>query len=287
MGHLLFRLLTGKVPVKGADPPTSPQVYASACPEDLAAAVMSALRVDPRHRPSAAQLAQTLREALESEEEALAHAVVVALPGRPALRLVPAGPQVRAGWTEHPLPEATSDPDPQVLPDPPSLPLTAVDAVTRRDPSPTYPRRSKPAVLALAAVAVTVLAVSGWWMHVAERPLIERAMTPTLARSGPPAPGPISTPALDAPHPKFIAPTPVASAADQLAAATSALKDCARMAHREILVELATTAGEPRFTAIDIVGDDAEGTACVRRELERIRFHPPASGGILVKEYRP
>ncbi len=172
MGHLLFRLLTGKVPVKGADPPTSPQVYASACPEDLAAAVMSALQVDPRHRPSAAQLAQTLREALESEEEALARAVVVALPaGRPALRLVPAGPQVRAGWTEHPLPEATSDPNPQVLVDPPSLPLAAVDAVTGRAPSPAHPRRPQPAVLALAAVAVTVLAVSGWWMHVAERPL--------------------------------------------------------------------------------------------------------------------
>jgi hypothetical protein len=282
MGHLLFRLLTGKVPVKGADPPTSPQVYASACPEDLAAAVMSALQVNPHHRPSADQLAQTLREALESEEEGLARAVVVALPvGRPALRLVPAGPQVRAGWTEHPLPEATSDPDPQVLVDPPSLPLAAVDAVTG------HPRRPRPAVLALAAVAVTVLAVSGWWMHVAERPLTEPAITPTLARSGPPAPGPISTPALDASPPKVIAPMPVASAADQLAAATSALNGCARAAQREILVELATTAGEPRFTAIDIVGDDAEGTACVRREIERIRFLPPASGGTLVKEYRP
>jgi hypothetical protein len=72
---------------------------------------MSALQVDPRHRPSAAQLAQTLSEALESEEEALARAVAVALPaGRPALRLVPTGPQVRADWTEHPLPEATPIP---------------------------------------------------------------------------------------------------------------------------------------------------------------------------------
>jgi hypothetical protein len=167
------------------------------------------------------------------------------------------------------------------------LPLAAVDAVTGRALSPADPRRLTPAVLALAAVAVTVLAVSGWWMRVAERPLTEPAMTPTLARSGPPAPGPISTPALDVSSPKVIAPMPVASAADQLAAATSALNGCARVAQREILVELATTAGEPRFTAIDIVGDDAEGTACVRREIERIRFLPPASGGTLVKEYRP
>ncbi|MBK7830013.1 hypothetical protein [Nannocystis sp.] len=97
------------------------------------------MQVNPHHRPSADQLAQTLREALESEEEALARAVVVALPaGRPALRLVPAGPQVRAGWTEHPLPEATSDPNPQVLVDPPSLPLAAVDAVTGQAPSPAH-----------------------------------------------------------------------------------------------------------------------------------------------------
>jgi hypothetical protein len=288
MGHLLFRLLTGKVPVKGADPPTSPQVYASACPEDVASAVVSALQVDPRNRPSAAQLAQTLSDALESEEEALARAVVVALPaGRPALRLVPAGPQVRADWTQHPLPEATSDPDPQVLPDPPSLPPAAADAMTGRALSPAYPRRPAPAVIALAAAAVTVLAVSGWWVRVAERPLAEPPITATLARSGPPptlAPPP---PTIDVSQPKHIAASPVASAADQLAAATSALNDCARKAHREIFVELATAAGEPRFTAIDIVGDDAEGTACVRRELERIRFLPPARGGTLVKEYRP
>ncbi len=96
----------------------------------------------------------------------------------------------------------------------------------------------------------------------------------------------MSTPTSDASPRQVIAPS-LASAADQLAAATSALNGCARVAHREILVELATAAGEPRFTAIDIVGDDAEGTACVRRELERIRFLPPASDGTLVKEYRP
>ena len=59
IGHLLYRLLTGKVPVKGADPPASPQVLACACPDDLAAAVVRTLGVDPRHRPTAASPSQT------------------------------------------------------------------------------------------------------------------------------------------------------------------------------------------------------------------------------------
>jgi hypothetical protein len=72
---------------------------------------MSALRVDPQRRPSAAQFAQTLLDVLESEEEALARAVVVALPtGRPPLRLVPTGPHAPADWTQHPIPDASSEP---------------------------------------------------------------------------------------------------------------------------------------------------------------------------------
>jgi serine/threonine protein kinase len=149
MGHLLFRLLTGKVPVKGSDPPTSPQVHAPACPDDLAAAVMRALRVDPRHRPSAAQFVQMLSDALESEEEALVRVLAVAPIGRPALRLVPTGPQARADWTEHPIPEASSELDPQL--DPPSLPLAAADAVTIR------PRTFRAAAVGLAALGLV------WW----------------------------------------------------------------------------------------------------------------------------
>jgi hypothetical protein len=60
MGHLLFRLLTGKVPVKGADPPTSPLESVSHLPGgDRASAIERALRVDPKlRRPTAAQFAQ-------------------------------------------------------------------------------------------------------------------------------------------------------------------------------------------------------------------------------------
>jgi hypothetical protein len=175
MGHLLFRLLTGKVPVKGADPPTSPQVYASACPDDLAAAVVSALRVDPRHRPSAAQLAQTLSDALESEEEALARVLAVApRSGRPALRLVPAGPQVRADWTEHPIPEATSDLDPQVLPDPP-MPSTAAAGGGYRTAVHAHGRRG----LRAAALGLVALGLLWWGVHTSVNAPSDLAPTPS------------------------------------------------------------------------------------------------------------
>lgn len=77
MGHLLFRLMTGKVPTKGADPPASVLDLVVTCPESIATVIEAALRVDPKARPSAAQFAQILAEAIESEEEEL-HVVAMA-----------------------------------------------------------------------------------------------------------------------------------------------------------------------------------------------------------------
>jgi serine/threonine protein kinase len=97
IGHLLFRLLTGKVPTKGADPPSDPQALADPCPDDLAAAIMSALRVDPGARPSAAQLAEALRDVCETESESRARALAVVAPiGPPHLRLVRDAARVEA-----------------------------------------------------------------------------------------------------------------------------------------------------------------------------------------------
>ena len=67
MGHLLFRLMTGTAPKKGADPPTSVLALVTTCPEGIAFAIESALQVDPQARPSAAQLAQELAEVLEAD----------------------------------------------------------------------------------------------------------------------------------------------------------------------------------------------------------------------------
>jgi serine/threonine protein kinase len=124
LGHLLFRLLTGKVPRKGADPPSDPQEFASACPDDLAAAISAALHADPRDRPSAAQLAELLQDVVETEDEAHARALHAAVPVRPTLRLLPTQP--------------TSDAPPppsRVAPSPPHAPATPLPIASQLSPS--------------------------------------------------------------------------------------------------------------------------------------------------------
>jgi hypothetical protein len=283
MGHLLFRLLTGKVPVKGADPPTSPQVYASACPEDLAAAVMSALRVEPRHRPSAAQLAQTLSEVLESDEEALARAVVVALPaGRPALRLVPKGPQAPAYWTEHPIPETSSDPDPRVLPDPPSPPVAAVDAVTNRLP------------FRAAAVGLAALGLVWWGVHMSRTPPSSDHAADMLR-----APATAAASTEDgsasqrrAPQAAVLAsaspqPTPTPTMQGALDAVAAPLRRCSALAGGLLLVEFTTLDQGDTFGRVAVVGNThADLDRCVREATADLRF-APRHAETFTKEYSP
>ncbi len=281
MGHLLFRLLTGKVPVKGADPPTSPQVHAPTCPDDLAAAVMSALRVDPRHRPSAAQFVQTLSEALESEEEALARVLAVAPIGRPALRLVPTGPQARADWTEHPIPEASSELDPQL--GPPSLPLAAVDAVTIR------PRMFRAAAVGLAALGLV------WWG-------VRMSRTPTAsdrAADLPRAPATVAASPEDgsasqrrAPQPTVLAsaspqPTPTPTMQGALDAVAAPLRRCSALAGGLLLVEFTTLDQRDTFGRVAVVGNtDADLDRCVREATADLRF-APRHAETFTKEYSP
>jgi serine/threonine protein kinase len=290
MGHLLFRLLTGKVPVKGADPPTSPQVYASACPEDLASAVVSALQVDPRHRPSAAQLAQTLSEALESEEEALARAVVVARPaGRPPLRLVPARPPVRADWTEHPIPESTSDLDPPVLPEPPmpSPPLPkAVETATARPRA--WPRGAGSAALGLMALGLL------WWgAHTSVNGSDLASDTilrdpPVLASPGDGGP-PSSTRSqqstlLASASPQSGPPPTMLDALDSVA---PALRRCSPLAGGLLLVEFTTLEKRDTFGSVAVSGStNADLDRCVRDATADMHFQP-RHAETFTKEYSP
>ena len=284
VGHLLFRLLTGKVPAKGADPPKSPQEYASACPEDLASAIVRTLRVDPRERPCAVKLAETLRDVLETEEEALARVLAAARPAdRPPLRLVPTGTHA-AGWTDHPVPDDASSsetpppPPPFETPPPPPLPTTS-----------TAPARHRRVTLT-AAIVVMALGL-GWWAGTlsatksGESPEIEAISRAMPSRSGSsPVPAALA-PENDVMPATVIAPLLVVSAAERLIAAESTLTECARKAGRKVLVELKTSQDEARFTTLDIVGDERDG--CARRVLEQIQFDPPGSAGTIVKEYRP
>ncbi len=283
MGHLLFRLLTGKVPVKGADPPTSPQMYASTCPEDLASAIVGALRADPLRRPSAAQFAQTLLDVLESEEEALARAVVVALPaGRPPLRLVPTGPQAAVGWTQHPIPDATSEPA--------TLAALAEPAVISAPDEPvTGTSRRRPRVAWAGAIALVALVVA-WW---AMRPAVEAANHPTLAANidppGQPATmGPVPFPGTG-PSLTSIVPNPAPALAmrDVLDAATPALRHCSSLAHGLLIVDFTTVQGGDSFASVSAsVSDSRAVDDCLRKATVDLRFRPQHAETI-TKEYTP
>jgi serine/threonine protein kinase len=278
MGHLLFRLLTGKVPTKGADPPSSPLAFASACPEDLASAIMSALRVDPQRRPSAAQFAQTLQDVLESEEEALARAVVVALPtGRPPLRLVPTGPQAPADWTQHPIPDASSEPAP--------LAALAEPVVSAPKVSATGTSRSTVWLAWAAAGALAALVVAWWGM---QRPAVERTGHSTLAASVDPPGRPTALPNAVPSQPSMQHdPAPAPAMQDVLEAATPALRRCSALADGLLIVDFTTIQGRDAFASVSpSVSDSPAVDDCVRKATGALRFRPQHAETI-TKEYTP
>ena len=290
IGHLLYRLLTGKVPVKGEEPPTSPQALACACPDDLAAAVVSALRVDPRHRPSAAQLAQTLVDVLESEEEALARVLAVATPaGRPPLRLVPAGPHVRADWTEHPIPESTSDLDPQVQLDPPmrsTLLPAAVDTATARPRS--WPRAGA------AALGLVALALLWWGTHTSVTPKPSDLASDTILRDPAvltsPSHGGLASPTR-AQQPTLLAsaspPPPPPTMLDALDSVAPALRRCSPLAGGLLLVEFTTLEKRDTFGSVAVSGTThPDLDRCVREATADMHFQPRYAE-TFSKEYIP
>jgi serine/threonine protein kinase len=290
MGHLLFRLMTGTAPKKGADPPTSILALVVTCPEGVAMAIEGALQVDPQARPSAAQLAQELTDVLEAEEqEFFARVMAKATPAaRPPLRLVPAAPEAPTDWTQRPIPDASSQSalSAELAEPPPTGPAVA-----------NAPGRSRIALVGAALVTLVALVVTWWATHrpsdrlanVAEAPggsfKEDMLEVPAQAASTPSSPPPMLAPESDTTPSTRVPPSSVGSAADLLTAADPALTECARKAGRKVWVELKTSKGEPRFTTLDIIGDDTEG--CARRVLEQIQFAPPDRAGALVKEYEP
>lgn len=286
IGHLLFRLMTGKAPEKGADPPTSVLALVVTCPEGVAYAIESALQVDPEARPSAAELAQELADVLEAEEQEFARALAKVTPaGRPPLRLVPTPTEAPADWTEHPIPDACSEPAFSAeLPEPP-----------RAEPAVNAPGRVRIAVAGAALVTLVALVVTWSATHRPSDRLadvsealgksFEGDMPEVPARQAASmrsSPSPMIAPEHDATPSTQVLPRSVGSAAERLAAAEPALTECARKAGRKLWAELKTSKGQPHFTSLDLVGDR---NGCARRVLEQIQFDPPDSAGALVKEY--
>ncbi len=89
----------GTMPMtKGQDAPVSPRVYARACPDDLAFAILSALNPDPKERPSAAELVTRLEDVLAGDEDLPATPLAVAS-DPPAPFAPPAAQEPLAGTT--------------------------------------------------------------------------------------------------------------------------------------------------------------------------------------------
>jgi serine/threonine protein kinase len=283
MGHLLFRLLTGKVPVKGADPPTSPQVYASACPDDLAAAVMSALRVEPLPPPE--------RGAARPDAELRARerrgGPRACRGGGATCRAPRASPGAHRAtgpgdWTEHPIPETSSDPDPRVLPDPPSPPVAAVDAVTNRLP------------FRAAAVGLAALGLVWWGVHMSRTPPSSDHAADMLR-----APATAAASTEDgsasqrrAPQAAVLAsaspqPTPTPTMQGALDAVAAPLRRCSALAGGLLLVEFTTLDQGDTFGRVAVVGNThADLDRCVREATADLRF-APRHAETFTKEYSP
>ena len=284
MGHLLFRLLTGKAPTKGADPPTSPLEFAVTCPEEIATVIQSALRVDPQARPTAAQFAARLIDALESEEEGFARAVEAATPaGRPPLRLV-TGPV--ADWTDHSIPDDVSA-ESAALPE--LLPAVAIPA-----PVATPSRRSarewmRVGVEALAAVAIVVLAFRG---HVAgeSSPAPQAVVHEAAAPSPAPPQAAVVTASLSAPAaPQLLASSDVRKPMrEALADAAAELRRCSNLAGGLLVVQFTTAEQADRFADVAIHSRTNPAVdRCVGDATASLRFQPLAEPQRFTEEYNP
>ena len=258
---LLYRLLTGKRPTRGKSIELiDPRDVVRDCPPELAQALLAGLHADPASRLNAAQLRDRLADVAEE------------LSGSDE------------GEDESEVRAQQAPVDTHVAPlEPMTTRVAAPDLPT---PGRGRARRPVAAWAATAVAAVTVVAVVGWWTGAAESPAAEVMTLPTPTTFGTvPAAVSAPAPAFHAKPATVIAAVPAGSAADLLTAADPALTECARKAGRKVWVELKISKGEPRFTTLDIIGDDTEG--CARRVLEQIQFAPPDRAGALVKEYEP
>ncbi len=275
MGHLLFRLMTGKAPTKGADPPTSVLALVVTCPESIATAIEDALRVDPKTRPSAAQFARDLTEALEGEEEEFARVVAMAT-GRPPLRLVPAAPAGKSDGTDHPVPDASAE----------SASFAALAEPLPGQTTTAAPGRSR-IVFAVAAPFVLAALVVAWWGM--QRPSAEQVSGSKIAAEvpppGPQSPATVAAASAESTLAPVVLPAP-GTMRDALDAATPALKRCSQQARGLLFVNFTIVEAGERF-AVSVPGGASEAVnRCVRAATANLRFQPhPAE--TFTEEYTP
>jgi serine/threonine protein kinase len=316
LGLLLFRLLTGTMPMtKGQDAPVSPRVYARACPDDLAFAILSALNPDPKKRPDAAELAARLEDVLAEDEDlpATPPALPVASdPPTPPAAAEPLAGTTR-GWTRFmaataepanagPPPSRVPPPDvaAKVLPfhprdilerattlDPDFAATAVVPAVTAAVVRAAHQRRARAAgfvVLLLSAAVILVWSTSrpgNQSMTEATASTWASQAPDTSHLQDPAAAEPVVPPA--APRTETSAPLP--SMLDALKQVSGPLHDCARMAGGVLIVEFKTAEHRERFAGTRVVGEESPAVLrCVDEAIAPVRF-APASAQTITEEY--
>ena len=301
LGFLLYRLLTGKRPATAdSGELVSPRAHNVRCPQDIAQAVLGALHPDPRARLDAAQLAERMRDALAedaledvgSADRSASAALAEAPP--PAAREAPKPDlwdRSTRGWTQ--FMTATAEPGTQAVNHEPAplakvLPLHPRDILDRATSlEPDFlppPRPTRQRWWALATTAVLLIVGAAILLPGSGDPRIE--MTPNSARLSPETPTEVAANA--ALEPKSVGAEPeIASPAVMLTRAKPELTACARQCGGPLWAELATTAGEPRFTSISVVCGGPGDSSCARAVLDTLRFTPPETANILLEEVQP
>ncbi len=312
LGLLLFRLLTGRLPTsKGLDAPVSPRVYARACPEDLAFAILGALNPNPQERPSAAELAARL-EAVLAEDVDLPTTPLPISSDPPALPAPPAPEPIAGttrGWTR--FMAATAEPA-NVAPAPSSVPprdgaakvlpfhpRDMLERATTLEPDfgaaaavvPAVPAAVVPAAqpswrARAAGVVVLLLSAAVFLVWSTGRPGHQSATASTWASQAP-ATSQITDPTAAAPataH-RTDASVPLPAMLDALKQVSGPLFDCARLAGGVLIVEFKTAEHRERFAGTRVVGEEPPAVIrCVDEALAPVRF-APAPVQTITEEY--
>jgi hypothetical protein len=285
---------------QGSGRASVPRVYARACPEDLAFAILSALNPDPKERPGAAELAARLEDVLAEDEDA-------SLPVTPPRVAGCVGPArtaacTRAARGDHErLDEVHGGhrgarqrrartvqrgPHPKgrrrVLP---FHPRDILERATTLEPDfapAALPAAHAPWRARAAGAAVLLLSAAVFLVWATGRSGNQSATGATASTwaSQAPAPSQLPEPTAAAPSTPPSAPrtetsAPLPAMLDALKQVSGPLFDCARLAGGVLIVEFKTAEHRERFAGTRVVGEELPAVIrCVDEAVAPVRFAP-------------
>ncbi len=283
LGFLLYRLLTGKRPALRDDgAPVSPRTHNPRCPQDLALAVAAALHPDPQSRPTAAQLAERLRDGLSLEVEAPSEAV----PQPPPVN----APAPTRGWTRFTaVTDEPRDPCGTDVPEPvltanvlPFHPRDILDRATNLDPAfAAQIRRPKRRMWASVA-ALVALVVLGW---AAVRETTPEVVSATAVRPSSATLATGGVQAASAPRTEIQDLRPLDEVLHRI---EGPLRDCSKRTEDQLLlVQFQVAEGLAQFAQASPVGETSSAARrCILEALADVQF-APAPAETFALEYTP